>query len=175
MQPERGFGQQNYADLDQAPPAAGGIVQPRWSVISLIGFCVLTTLGAALAFAVMVAGGSVALAAHQDSEGQQEHSLITQNGAQSAPSPVAATFNGMITDAYCWARHLRSSHQSPTECARTCVRKGASYALVDGNRRYQLTGGEDALDKLVGQRATVTGTRQGNAIVVNSAGPVPLP
>jgi len=55
------------------------------------------------------------------------------------------------------------------------VRKGASYVLVDGNRRYQLTGGEDALDKLVGQRATVTGTRQGNAIAVNSAAPVPLP
>jgi hypothetical protein len=175
MQPVRGFGQQNYADLDQAPPAAGGIVQPRRSAISLIGFCVLTTLGAALAFTVMVAGGSVVLADHQYSEGQQEHSLIIQNSAQSAPNPVAARFNGMITDSYCGARHLRGSRQGPAECARTCVRKGARYVLVDGNRRYQLTGGEDALDKLVGQRATVTGTRQGDAIAVNSAVPVPLP
>ena len=150
-------------------------MQPRRSVISLIGFCVLTTLGAALAFALMVAGGSVALADHQYSEGQQEHSLITQNGAQSAPNPVGATFNGMITDSYCGARHLRKSHQKSAECAHPCVRKGAHYILVDGNRRYQLTGGEDALDKLVGQRATVTGTRQGNAIAVNSAAPVPLP
>jgi len=59
-------------------------VKPTWSVISLIGFCVLTALGAALAFAIMVAGGSVALADHHYSpEESQEHSLIAQNGAQS--------------------------------------------------------------------------------------------
>ena len=150
-------------------------MKPKRSVISVIGFCVLTTLGAALAFAIMVAGGSVVLAGHQYSEEPQEHSLIAQNGAQSAPNPVGATFNGMITDSYCGARHLRSSHQSPAECARTCVRKGASYVLVDGNRRYQLTGGDDVLDRLAGQRAAVTGTRQGNAIAVNSAAPVLLP
>ena len=81
----------------------------------------------------------------------------------------------MITDSYCGARHLRSSHQSPAECARTCVRRGASYVLVDGNRRYQLTGGDDTLGRLAGQRANVTGTRQGDTIMVNSAAPVLLP
>jgi hypothetical protein len=175
MQPGRGFRQQNYATLDRAPPVAGGIVKPKRSVISLIGFCVLTTLGAALGFAVVVAGGSLALASHQYSAEPQELSLVAQNGAQSAPNPVGATFNGMITDSFCGARHLRRSHQNSAECARTCVRKGARYVLVDGNRRYQLTGGDDALDRLAGQRATVTGTRQGNAIAVDSAAPVLLP
>ena len=151
-------------------------MKPTRSVISLIGFCVLTALGAALAFVIMVAGGSVALADHHYSpEESQEHSLLAQNGAQSPLNPVAATFNGMITDSFCGARHLRSSHQSPAECARTCVRKGASYVLVDGNRRYQLTGGDDTLGRLAGQRANVTGTRQGDTIVVNSAAPVLLP
>jgi hypothetical protein len=154
----------------------GGIVKPARSMISLIGFCVLTALGAALAFAIIVAGGSVALADHQySSQEPKEHSLVAQNGAQSPPNPGAATFNGMITDSYCGARHLRSSHQSPAECARTCVRKGAKYVLVDGDRRYQLTGRDDVLDRLAGQRANVTGTRQGNAIAVDSAAPAVLP
>jgi hypothetical protein len=148
------------------------MVKPARPVISLIGFCVLTTSGAALAFAIIVAGGSVALADHQYSSQEPK---VAQNGAQSPPNPVAATFNGMITDSYCGARHLRSSHQSPAECARTCVRKGAKYVLVDGDRRYQLTGGDDVLDRLAGQRANVTGTRQENVIAVDSAAPVVLP
>jgi hypothetical protein len=144
-------------------------------VISLIGFCLIAALGAALAFATIVAGGAVALASDQNSEAPQRDSPITQESATLAPNPVAATFNGMITDSLCGARHLRRSHQNSAECARTCVRKGARYVLVDGNRRYQLTGGDDVLDKFAGQRATVTGTRQGNAIAVNSADPLLLP
>jgi hypothetical protein len=41
--------------------------------------------------------------------------------------------------------------------------------LVDGDRRYTLVGGEAALSKLAGERANVIGTRQGDAILVNSA------
>jgi hypothetical protein len=152
-------------------------VKPRRSVMSLIGFCILTTLGAALAFAAIVAGASVALAGRQYSEAQ-ENSLIAQNAASPAPNLQASTtFNGMITDSYCGARHLRGSHQSPAECARACVRKGASYVLVDGDRRYRLAGGDDMLSRLAGQRANVTGTRQvqEGTIVVTSAAPVVLP
>jgi hypothetical protein len=148
------------------------MVKPARSVISLIGFCVLTALGAALAFAIIVAGGSFALADHQYSSPEPK---VAQNGAQSPPNPGAATFNGVITDSYCGARHLRGSHQSPAECARACVHKGAAYVLVDGDRRYQLTGRDDVLDRLAGQRANVTGTRQGNEIAVESAAPVVLP
>ena len=55
------------------------------------------------------------------------------------------------------------------ECARACFRHGASYVLVNGDRRYTLVGGESALSKLAGERANVIGTRQGDAILVNSA------
>jgi len=135
--------------------------------ISLIGFCVMAALGAAFALAFIVAGGAVALASHQDAQQQPKNPSITQ--APLVPSPVAATFNGMITDSYCGARHRKSSHQNSADCARACVREGATYVLVDGDRRFRLTGGNDVLDKLAGQRASVTGTRQGDTISVNSA------
>jgi hypothetical protein len=151
----------------------GGIVKHHRTAISLIGFCIMTALGAALTFALIVAGGTVALASHQAAGQSQKNPLMAQT--TSVPNAVAATFNGMITDSYCGARHRKKSSQNSADCARECVRKGATYVLVDGDRRYRLTGGEDALDQLVGQRATVTGTRQGEMIVVTSAAPLLLP
>jgi len=147
--------------------------------MSLIGLCVLMALVAALAFAIVVAGGAVALASHQNSlqnsDEPQKSSSIALN-APLAPNPQGSvTFNGMITDSHCGARHLKSSHQNSSDCARACVRKGASYILLDGDRRYRLTGGDDVLERLAGQRAVVTGTRHGNTVVVNSAAPVLLP
>lgn len=148
------------------------------SALSLVGFCLIATLGAAFAFALIIAGGTVALASHQHS-GLQNSGASQKNlpagQALSDPSPVAATFNGMITDSYCGARHRRGSHQTSAECARACVRKGATYVLVDGDHRYQLTGANDLLDKLVGQRANVTGTRKGSAIAVTTGASVSLP
>jgi hypothetical protein len=142
----------------------------------LIGFCVLAVLSTALAFAIIVASAAVALASHQkNSEEPERNPAIAQNEPL-APNPLtAATFNGMITDSFCGARHMRKSHENSAECAHTCVRRGAGYVLVDGNRRYQLTGGNDALERLAGQRAIVTGTRQGGTIVVNSVAPLLLP
>lgn len=133
------------------------------SWVSLIGFCLLTVLGAALAFAVIVAGGSVALASHAASE-------ETQNAMPAITQPAGGeSFSGVLTDSRCGARHFRNSGLTPAECARACIRKGAHYVLVDGNHLYELTGDEDSLDKLVGTRVNVTGTRQGEIILVSSA------
>ncbi|HEV2699212.1 MAG TPA: hypothetical protein VGU90_14545 [Terriglobales bacterium] len=134
---------------------------------SLVSFCVVTVLGAALAFALIIAGGSVALASHQGAAAEETHEL----SADSSASHVATRFTGMITDSHCGARHMRKSNQNSADCARACYRKGASYVLVDGNRRYTLIGGDGALNKLVGERATVTGSLQDDAILVDSASP----
>lgn len=135
------------------------------SWISLVAYCGLMVFGAAFAFAVIVAGGSVALASRQHSEDAQNTSPM--------PAPPAGTaFSGMITDSRCGARHIRNSRLSSAECARACVRKGASYVLVDGGHRYTLTGNEETLERLAGIRANVTGTRQGDTIVVSAAAPL---
>jgi hypothetical protein len=134
---------------------------------SLLSYCVLMALAAALVFAIIIAGGSVALASHQNA---------TEEGKEVSPAtpapPAGTAFTGLITDSHCGARHMRKSNMSSADCARACFRKGASYVLVDGNRRYTLIGGEGALDKLVGERANVFGTLQDDAIVVDSAAPL---
>jgi hypothetical protein len=123
---------------------------------------------AALIFAVIIAGASVALASHQIS-GESEPA---ESNANPAPAPADLTsFSGMITDSYCGARHVRYPNLSPTDCAAACIRNGATYVLVDGDHRYKLTGSEDALSKILGTRASVTGTLQGDTISVRSAGP----
>ena len=138
------------------------------SWLSLVGFCTGLVLAASLAFATIVAGASVALADHRaDASPADDSRDVTP--ATPSPQTTGTAFTGMITDSHCGARHMRNSHQSSSECARACFRHGASYVLVDGDHRYTLVGGEADLSKLAGERANVVGTRQGEAIIVNSA------
>ena len=161
------------------------------SIISLVSYCLMTAFGAALVFAIIVAGGSVALASHQSASTEElsEDAAVPQNSAQlqnntpqqhtddqdQAPTEPQhsdlTSFSGLITDSYCGARHQRHSNLTPEDCARACIRNGATYVLVNGHHRYTLTGNEESLNKLLGTRATVTGTLQGETISVDSAGP----
>lgn len=134
------------------------------SWLSLIGSCILMALGAAIALAIVGAAASAALPGHDSSEGPQ---LSTPAVPQIAPGKLV--FEGMVTDSRCGARHQRNSRLNPAECARLCVRQGATYVLVDGNHRYKLVGSQDVLDKFAGQRIRISGARQGETIQVNSA------
>lgn len=149
-------------------PVAEAALKRRRPLLSLLVFCTLTVAGSALAFAVVIAGASVALANHQSAQVEEAQTL---NPATPAPTS-GKTFSGMITDSHCGARHMRNASQNSTDCARACVRKGATFVLVDGGHRYTLIGGDAALAELAGQRANVTGTRQGDTIIVNGAAPV---
>ena len=136
----------------------------RKSCFSIVGSCALLALLTGLALAVILAGASVALADHQRPEQLAEGSGST--------IPNQLSLSGMITDSRCGARHIRGSDLSSGECARACVRKGASYVLVDGERRYALSGDEEILARLAGARTNVSGIRQGETIVVGSATPI---
>lgn len=77
-----------------------------------------------------------------------------------------STFTGVIGDSMCGAKHMSGS---PAECTRSCVKQGSAYALVVGDKVYTLKGGDAAtLDKLAGEKATVTGTLNGTTIEVSS-------
>lgn len=141
---------------------------------SLLSYSILLALGTALVFAIVVAGGSVALASHQSAVTQETSdpaSQVAPDIAPTAPASQGSKFTGMITDSRCGARHMRKSRLSSEECARFCYRQGASYMLVDGDHRYTLIGSEEAVGKLLGQRATVSGKQQDDAIIVDSAVP----
>jgi hypothetical protein len=135
--------------------------------MSLLGFCLLTAIGAALALAMIFAGGSVALAGHQ-----AEAAQVTQSSPESVARPSSTRFTGMITCSRCRGRHMRNSHMGADECARACVRAGAMYILVDGDRSYVLVGDNEVVDKFAGQRINIAGTRQGDAILVDQASPI---
>ena len=142
------------------------------SWISLIGSLVLLALAAALAFAMIMAGASVALASHQSEVVAQ----ISPPSIQGPPDEnTAPSFSGIITDSRCGARHVRNSDESSSQCARRCVRNGAHYLLIDGDQKYVLTGQHEMLERFAGERVSVTGARQGSRIVVTSVVPFAAP
>lgn len=74
------------------------------------------------------------------------------------------TLTGTVSDAMCGAKHSGDA----ATCTRSCVKKGSAYALVVGDKVYTLKGGEKDLDKMAGQKATVTGTVDGDKVTVKS-------
>jgi len=79
-----------------------------------------------------------------------------------------ATFTGTVSDSMCGAKHMGD----PAQCTRTCVSKGAKYALVVGDKVYTLDTSNkkslDTLDKQAGAKVKVTGTEKDNTITVSS-------
>jgi hypothetical protein len=131
--------------------------------LELVSFCIAASLAAGLGMAAMAASATLGVAFAQSlaSPAVVEANQDTNNPAS------GKTYSGVITDSTCGARHMDSG-KSPADCARMCVRNGAKYVLVNGEKRYGLAGQEMELNKLVGQRATVEGTLDGDNIKVNS-------
>jgi hypothetical protein len=128
----------------------------KGSWFGLITFCSLMTLAASLGLAMLFAGGAAAFAVSDPQQVQKSDAVAEQ------------TFSGMITDSQCGARHDQSTGKRPADCARMCVRNGSKYVLVNGDQKNILEGKEVELDHLAGQRATVTGTLNGDTIKVSS-------
>ncbi len=160
--------------------------QRSW--VSLVTFCAVTVLVVALGSAVLLAGASVAFAVARPSPaelavGSPTESVPANDGtvgnqiaAQSPAVPplddqgnaAKTSFAGLITDSRCGARHRRNSGKTSAECVRSCVHKGAGYVLVDGEKTYALVGDATQLEKVAGERASVSGTLKDNTITVKS-------
>jgi len=99
-------------------------------------------------------------------------SLIAVLAVSAFAASKSQTFAGEVSDAMCGAKHMMPGNAA---CLRTCVSKGANYALVVGDKVYTLhTADETArktLDKLAGEKANVTGTADGDTIEVSKVGP----
>jgi hypothetical protein len=165
------------------------------SWLALVTYCAVTALAVALSWGVLFAGASVAFAVVRSSsvtdEGEGE--AIAQLSQVSHPLQVDAvasqlwqpasinmkktnegseasskTFAGMITDSRCGARHAMNSDKSSAQCARSCVRDGSRYVLVDGEKELGLEGSATELEKLAGARVEVWGRLVGDTIRVSS-------
>lgn len=62
---------------------------------------------------------------------------------------------GTISDSMCGSKHMVAGDDA--KCARTCVKNGSHYVLLVGNEIHELTGKDEDLDKLAGERVEVTG------------------
>ncbi len=92
-------------------------------------------------------------------------------GAAPAFAASTQTLTGQISDSMCGAQH-KEKGISPADCVRACVKQGAHYALVVGDKVYTLDTSDDStvskLNTLAWEKAKVTGTVNGDTITVKS-------
>jgi len=120
----------------------------------------LVSLSVAIAcgLALLIALGVAAVAAEPE-PGQ---------AAGSSSAPAEQTYEGVITDAHCGAKHQASISKTAADCTRSCVHAGSQFALVDGDKTYILSGDMERLKRAAGLRVKVVGTRSGDTIAVSS-------
>jgi len=130
------------------------VIRPWFGIVTLS-----IVVGLALAL-VILAPGTVL--------GGAETSPPTQASEPSAGPGRQQTYEGMVTDSRCWAKHQSSIGKTATDCTRACVHAGSQFALVDGDNTYLLEGHPLELKRAAGLRSTITGTLRGNTIMVSS-------
>ena len=134
----------------------------------------LSTAGALGVALLLVSLGTAAGAA--SSGGEQSPPAVastpqlssSQLAAVQTPSEPQQTYDGMVTCSRCGAKHFPASSRNASDCTRSCVHGGASFALIDGDIVYLLNGKLDQVKKVAGQRAKITGAINGNTIEVSS-------
>lgn len=93
-------------------------------------------------------------------------------GLAAVPAIAADTqsFTGKVTDTMCGAQHKEGI--PPADCVRACVKHGAHYALLVGDKVYTLDTDNQSqmneLNKLAWENARVKGTANGDTITVTS-------
>jgi len=127
--------------------------------IEMISLC--TAIACGLAF--LIALGVAAVAAAEPEPGQAAGS-----SSSAQPAPAQQTYEGMITDAHCGAKHLASMSKTAADCARSCVHAGSQFALIDGDKTYILSGDMERLKRAAGLRVKVVGMLNGDTIAVSS-------
>ena len=135
------------------------------------------TGGTALVLAVFFATiGAATSYSEQSSEAQaappQAESPVQSEAQAQAPArPVSVseqTYEGMVTDTRCGAKHSASIAENAADCTRVCIHAGEHFALVDGDNVYILRGDTEVLKRAAGQRVTIAGTLNGDKISVVS-------
>jgi hypothetical protein len=128
---------------------------------------VMFPAGIACALALLLAClGAFAAVAAEPKPPQAPQLGTAQLQTYEGPQQV---YEGMITCSRCGARHSADSGRTAGDCSRVCVRGGAQFALVKGEKTYVLNGNVAQVQRLAGQRARVIGAASGNTISVSSA------
>lgn len=78
-------------------------------------------------------------------------------GAALVVGAAPATLTGVITDTMCASDHKAMNVTPDAKCVRECVKHGAKYALLVGDKVYKLSD-QQTPDKFAGEKVKVTGT-----------------
>lgn len=130
-------------------------------------------LAGAVAYALALFIATPGAAAGGGSKETQSNSAAQSSPpAQSSPAESIEsqpqTYDGVITDTHCQAKHSAPLAESAAECTRVCVHSGEGFALVDGDKMYVLEGEPAALKRSAAERVRIAGTLNGNTISVTS-------
>ncbi|OFV92744.1 MAG: hypothetical protein A3F68_06590 [Acidobacteria bacterium RIFCSPLOWO2_12_FULL_54_10] len=85
----------------------------------------------------------------------------------SSQSAETKTLEGIIGDVACGVSH-KMADKTAKECTLGCVGMGSKFALIVGDKVYELDGKADELKAFAGAKAKVTGSVDGNKIQVTS-------
>jgi len=78
---------------------------------------------------------------------------------------AAQTFTGVISDSMCKQKHMMPG-KTDAECTEECVKAGASYVLVSGDKVYTLSAKKGIITPFAGKKVQVQGDLKNNAITV---------
>jgi hypothetical protein len=93
---------------------------------------------------------------------------ISAAAVAETPNAPLQTYEGVVADTHCGAKHSPKIDENAADCTRACVHAGQHFALVDGDKVYVLEGQEDLLKRAAGVRVTITGALSNNTISVAS-------
>jgi hypothetical protein len=84
------------------------------------------------------------------------------------PASSLQSYEGIVTDTKCGAKHSTSVGKDAADCTRVCVHGGEQFALVDGDKAFVLACESARLKRVAGERVKILGTLNANTISVAS-------
>jgi hypothetical protein len=91
-------------------------------------------------------------------------------GLVAQANSATRTLTGVVSDSMCGKKH-EMKNMTAAQCTRMCVKGGASFALVVGDKVVDLRGDSAELNKYAAQKVTVRGTMHGKDLLVESVKP----
>jgi len=132
-------------------------------------FVMVTAIACVLALLIAILGMAAGAAA-KDPDPTPGQQSATRPAATRASAISAETYEGMISDRRCGAKHSAKLSRMAADCTLLCIRDGEQFVLVNGEKMYTLEGDPVALKHAAGERVTIIGTRNRNTISVLSIG-----
>jgi hypothetical protein len=86
--------------------------------------------------------------------------LVLLTPALRMAGAATQTFTGVISDSMCKQKHMMAG-KTDAQCAEECVKAGANYVLVAGDKVYTLSAKKELVAPFAGKKVHIQGNLQG--------------